>query len=113
MCVSPQASERHTMSTTSLPVPQTRRLSHDRAFWAMAAITVTFPAASAVPSPLYAVYQQRWGFSASTLTGVFAVYAVALLGSLLVVGALSDHVGRRPVLAAAIAGEALSLVLFL
>lgn len=90
-----------------------RRLSHDRAFWAMAAIAVTFPAASAVPSPLYAVYQERWGFSASTLTEVFAIYPVALLASLLVVGGLSDHVGRRPVLAAAIAGEALSLVLFL
>lgn len=89
------------------------RLSHARAFWAMAAITVTFPAASAVPSPLYAVYQERWGFSSSTLTEIFAVYALALLASLLVVGALSDHVGRRPVLAAAIAGEAVSLVLFL
>src|SRR5215207_6198479 len=99
--------------STSYAIPTSHRLSHDRAFWAMAAITVTFPAASAVPSPLYAVYQERWGFSASTLTEVFAVYAVALLASLLVVGALSDHVGRRPVLAAAIAGEALSLVLFL
>ena len=90
-----------------------RRLSHARAFWAMAAIAVTFPAASAVPSPLYTVYQERWGFSASTLTEVFAVYALALLASLLIVGALSDHVGRRPVLGAAIVGEALSLVLFL
>jgi predicted MFS family arabinose efflux permease len=79
----------------------------------MVAITVTFPAASAVPSPLYSVYQARWGFSSSTLTEVFAVYALALLASLLIVGALSDHVGRRPVLAAAIAGEALSLVLFI
>jgi MFS family permease len=79
----------------------------------MVAITVTFPAASAVPSPLYSVYQARWGFSSSTLTEVFAVYALALLASLLVVGALSDHVGRRPVLAVAIAGEALSLVLFI
>ncbi|MDX6676278.1 MAG: hypothetical protein QOE31_330, partial [Solirubrobacteraceae bacterium] len=89
------------------------RLSHARAFWAMAAIAVTFPAASAVPSPLYSVYQERWGFSSSTLTEVFAVYAVALLASLLVVGALSDHVGRRPVLGVAIVAEALSLVLFL
>lgn len=79
----------------------------------MAAIAVTFPAASAVPSPLYRVYQERWGFSASTLTAVFAVYALALLASLLVVGALSDHVGRRPVLGVAILGEAASLVLFL
>src|SRR5215218_4126803 len=99
--------------TTFPAMFERRRLSHARAFWAMAAIAVTFPAASAVPSPLYTVYQERWGFSASTLTEVFAVYALALLASLLVVGALSDHVGRRPVLAAAIAGEALSLVLFL
>ncbi|MEA2138954.1 MAG: hypothetical protein QOG56_2104 [Solirubrobacteraceae bacterium] len=99
--------------TTIPAIPTSRRLSHARAFWAMAAIAVTFPAASAVPSPLYTVYQQRWGFSATTLTEVFAVYAVALLASLLVVGALSDHVGRRPVLGVAILGEALSLVLFL
>ena len=50
-------------------------------------------AASSVPSPLYVVYQQEWGFSATTLTFVFAIYVVGLLGSLLVVGALSDHVG--------------------
>src|SRR5207247_1102521 len=37
----------------------------------------------------------------------------ALIISLLVVGALSDHVGRRPVLAAAIALEAAALVLFI
>ena len=32
----------------------------------------------------------------------FAIYIVGLLGALLTVGALSDHVGRRPVLLAAI-----------
>jgi MFS family permease len=99
--------------TTTLLLPEPRRLVPARAFWAMTAIMLTFTAASAAPSPLYAVYQQRWGFAASTLTEVFAVYAVALLASLLVVGALSDHVGRRPVLAAAILTEAASVVLFL
>ena len=101
--------------SASLPLTSNRRfsISHGRAFWAMAAIAVTFPAASAVPSPLYSVYQEEWGFSSSTLTEVFGIYAVALLASLLVVGALSDHVGRRPVLFVAIAAEALSLVLFL
>ena len=62
---------------------------------------------------MYVVYQQEWGFSATTLTVVFAVYVLALIGSLVVVGALSDHVGRRPVLAAAIALEAAALVLFI
>ncbi|MCZ9339391.1 MFS transporter, partial [Streptomyces sp. TRM76130] len=68
-------------------------------------------AASAAPSPLYSVYQQQWHFSARVLTVVFALYVAGLLGALLVVGALSDHVGRRPVLAASIALEAGALVL--
>lgn len=88
-------------------------LAHPTAFAAMSLVLVLFLAASAAPSPLYVVYQQQWGFSPSVLTGVFAVYVFGLLGSLLVVGALSDHVGRRPVLGVAVALEAVSLVLFL
>ncbi len=90
-----------------------RPLSRPAAFGAITAIFVLFAAASSAPSPLYVVYQQEWGFSATTLTVVFAVYVLALIGSLLIVGALSDHVGRRPVLAAAIALEAVALVLFI
>jgi hypothetical protein len=90
-----------------------RKLSRPVAFAAIAAVFVTFTAASAAPSPLYVVYQQKWGFSATTLTVVFAVYVVGLIAALLVLGALSDHVGRRPVLAAAIALEAVALILFL
>lgn len=89
------------------------RLTHSAAFWAVTATFVLFTAASSAPSPLYVVYQADWGFSPTTLTVVFAVYVVGLLGSLLVVGALSDHIGRRPVLAGAIALESVSLVLFL
>ena len=89
------------------------RLSRPAAFGAITAIFVLFAAASSAPSPLYVVYQQEWGFSATTLTVVFAVYVLALIGSLVIVGALSDHVGRRPVLAAAIALEAVALVLFI
>ncbi len=88
-------------------------LAHRHAFPAVAGVLVLFLAASAAPSPLYVVYQQQWAFSATTLTGVFAIYVAGLLGSLLVFGALSDHVGRRPVLAAAIGLEAVALVLFL
>jgi MFS family permease len=90
-----------------------RRLSHGFAFVAIAAIFVLFAAAAGAPTPLYVVYQQQWGFSAVTLTAVFAVYVLGLIGSLLTLGALSDHVGRRPVLLAAIALEAAALVLFI
>src|ERR1700712_463060 len=106
-------------STISSPAEGTRavagrrRLSRPVAFAAIAAIFVTFTAASAAPSPLYVVYQPQWGFSAPPLTVVFAVYVAGLIAALLVLGALSDHIGRKPVLAAAIALEAVALVLFI
>jgi len=88
------------------------RLSPAIAFAATAGILVLFAAAASAPTPLYVVYQKEWGFPTSTLTIVFAVYVFALIGSLLVLGGLSDHVGRRPVLAAAIALEGAAFVLF-
>ena len=79
----------------------------------MAALLVLMLAASGVPSPLYRVYQQEFGFSSGVLTTVFGIYSFALLASLLVVGGLSDHVGRRPVLIAAFVLEAAAMALFL
>ena len=74
---------------------------------------VLFLAASAAPTPLYRVYQARWGFSATTLTAVFAVYVVSLLMTVLIFGSLSDHVGRRPVIITALAVDTSACVLFL
>jgi MFS family permease len=79
----------------------------------VAALLVLMLAASGVPSPLYRVYQQEFGFSSGVLTTVFGVYSFALLATLLVVGGLSDHVGRRPVLIAAFVLEAAAMALFL
>jgi MFS family permease len=87
--------------------------SRSTAFWSIAVLLVLVLAASGVPSPLYRVYQERFGFSSGVLTTVFGVYAFALLAALLVVGALSDHVGRRPVLAGALVLQAGAMVLFL
>ncbi|MEU5701612.1 MFS transporter [Streptomyces aurantiacus] len=83
------------------------------AFLAVAAVFMLFLAASSAPSPLYVIYQQQWHFAAWALTVVFALYVFGLLATLLTVGGLSDHLGRRPVLAAAIALEVVALVLFL
>ena len=79
----------------------------------MAVLLVLMLAASGVPSPLYRVYQEEFGFSSGVLTTIFGIYSFALLLSLLVVGGLSDHVGRRPVLLVAFLLEAASMVLFL
>jgi MFS family permease len=78
----------------------------------LAATLVVLLFASSAPSPLYVVYQRQWDFSAITLTSVFAVYAVALLGALLVAGSLSDHIGRRPVLLLALAIELVAMLAF-
>jgi MFS family permease len=79
----------------------------------LASITVSFLAASAAPTPLYGTYQHEWGFSDLTITVIFGVYALAFLGALLTMGRLSDHIGRRPVLFAGIAGQILALVIFI
>jgi MFS family permease len=90
----------------------TTRLSHGAAFWLLASILGALLFASSVPSPLYVVYQGQWHFSAIALTAVFAVYALALLAALLVVGSISDHVGRRPTLLAALAVEIFAMLAF-
>ncbi|MGN9840588.1 MFS transporter [Nonomuraea sp. H19] len=70
-------------------------------------------AANTVPTPLYPLYQQRDGFDISAVTLVYATYAAGVLASLLLAGHVSDHLGRRPVLLASIAIQALSVAAFL
>ncbi|MEW1685489.1 MFS transporter [Streptomyces sp. NPDC093594] len=69
-------------------------------------------ATASAPSPIYPLYRERWGLSVTMLTVVFAVYVVGLLGALLTVGSLSDHLGRRPVLVAALLMAATSTAIF-
>lgn len=78
---------------------------------AIAAVLAMMVGASA-PSPFYPVLQQELGFSATTSTTIFAVYAVALLLTLLVTGSSSDHIGRRPVISAGFVVLALSMIAF-
>jgi MFS family permease len=49
---------------------------------------------SAVPSPLYGLYRERDHFSLFMITVIYAVYAVGVIGSLLLGGHLSDWYGR-------------------
>src|SRR5215468_2436129 len=89
-----------------------RRLSGRPAVFVLASLIVALLASSAAPTPLYAIYQAQWHFTPITTTIVFGVYALAVLAALLTLGKLSDHVGRRPVLLAALAVHAGSLVIF-
>lgn len=85
-----------------------------RAGLALHAVTlIAFLAASSAPTPLYPLYQAAWGFSAFMISVIFAVYAAALLTTLLFFGSLSGHWGRRPVILLALAAELLAMALFL
>ncbi|MFF0160616.1 MFS transporter [Streptomyces sp. NPDC005263] len=66
-----------------------------------------------LPTPLYGLYQDKFGFSELTVTVVFAVYAFGVIGALLLAGNVSDAVGRRPVLLAGLGFAAASAVCFL
>jgi predicted MFS family arabinose efflux permease len=77
----------------------------------LASMVVALLAASSAPTPIYAIYQAEWGFSPITTTIVFGSYAVSVLVSLLTLGKLSDHVGRKPVLLVALVVQALTMII--
>jgi predicted MFS family arabinose efflux permease len=66
-----------------------------------------------LPTPLYALYRQRFGFSELMITVVFAVYAAGVIAALLLLGRLSDQIGRRRMLLPALGASALSAGVFL
>ncbi|MFK4790896.1 MFS transporter [Microbacterium sp. ZW T5_56] len=66
-----------------------------------------------IPTPLYSLYSAELNFTPLTVTILFAVYAVGVVGALLAFGRLSDDIGRRPVMIFALLLAAASAVIFL
>jgi MFS family permease len=66
-----------------------------------------------LPTPLYPLFEQRYHFGELIVTVVFAVYSFGVIAGLLVFGALSDELGRKPLLLLGLAFSALSAFLFL
>jgi MFS family permease len=81
--------------------------------WAVAFAFVTVMAFSTVPTPLYAIYQARDGFSTFVITVIFAAYAVGVIGALFFAGHVSDYLGRRRALVPAVLVSLLAAVVFL
>src|SRR5215216_5602002 len=78
------------------------------AFLAAACSLVFVFAAAGTPIPLYNTYRAQDGITNADLGWVSVGYFVAAATSLLVLGRLSNHLGRRPVAIAALASAALS-----
>jgi MFS family permease len=94
--------------------PVRRRAAHGpAAFWIVTYVFAAVMLGTTLPTPLYVIYQAQWHFSSGLTTVIFATYAVGVLAALLLAGRSSDQVGRRPVLAAALAFSVVSTVVFI
>ena len=83
------------------------------AFWLLALVLAVTMLGTTLPTPLYDIYQAQWHFSAAMVTVTFAVYAAAVIATLLLAGRSSDQAGRKPVLAVALGASALSTIVFI
>jgi MFS family permease len=107
------AAETGVMPSSHGPATARLRRHHLLGFWAVAFSFLTTMAFTTVPTPLWALYRERDGLSAFTVTVVFAAYAVGVAVSLFLAGHLSDRHGRRRVLVPALAANVVAAVIFL
>ena len=84
-----------------------------RGYILTAAVLLAVMAGGTLPVPLYVLYEQQMGFGPLGVTVVFAAYVVGTLAALVAFGDLSDHIGRRKLLAIAVGCAAVSTALFL
>ena len=88
-------------------------LASRRGYILTAAVLLAVMIGGTLPIPLYVLYEQQMGFGPLGVTVVFAAYVVGSLFALVAFGDLSDHIGRRKVLAVAVGCAAVSTALFL
>jgi MFS family permease len=66
-----------------------------------------------LPTPLYPIYAGRLHLKPLMITVIFSTYALGVLASLLLFGRVSDHIGRRPVVAVAMVLTAASALVYI
>lgn len=97
------------------PAPRLRgsRVVPSRVPYAVVAVVALLPGiVSHLPTPIYRFYVAEWGLTPFAVTGIFGVYVLGVALALLFLGGISDVVGRRPVLLAAIPLLLVTLGLF-
>jgi MFS family permease len=81
--------------------------------WIVAAVLAVMFAGSTLLTPLYEIYRDAFRFPEITLTAIYAVYVIGNLVALVLLGRLSDQIGRRAVALPALAGAGLATLVFL
>lgn len=100
-------------SGASLGHHEPTRVAQPWAFALVITLLAVSLGVSGAPAPLYGLYEERWGLSPITTTLVFAVYAFAALGAVLMAGQASDKYGRKPLLVGAGITMLIGLVVFM
>lgn len=99
------------MSFIRLDATRHGELRGTAAIAAVATMIAELFAGSTIVTPLYVIYQRELGFSHTTLTLVYATYAIGNMIALLVFGRVADRIGgRRTALPALVVGIASALV---
>ena len=86
--------------------------SVSRSFWFVAFAFSVNMAGTTLPTPLYPLYQKALGLDPLAITLVFAIYAIGVIAGLMMFGRLSDAIGRKRVLRAALLLSLASAVAF-
>ncbi|HKT04624.1 MAG TPA: MFS transporter, partial [Rugosimonospora sp.] len=83
-------------------------MGHRAAAWRVAFAYLVIMLGTTLPTPLYPLYQSRFGFTDVAVTGLYALYALGVIIALLLFGAWSDQIGRRRMLRTGLVLSALS-----
>lgn len=86
-------------STALCPGPGVIRapivLGRRASLWVSAGVVAHMLWTSAAPAMAYRLYAQEWHLSHTVTTGIFAIYPIAVVATLVGFGDISDHIGRR------------------
>lgn len=100
------------MTVKQASSPRTRFAPYRFAYGATAVTYVALQAFTTLPSPLYGLYAVRDHLSSLMITLIYAAYAVGVAASLVLAGHLSDTLGRKPILFAALMTNCVSATVF-
>ena len=97
--------------TATSPTPG-RTLGRRASFWTAAAVAALALWTSGAPSVSYPLYAAEWHLTPTTTNAIFAVYPIVLVVVLVVLGDLSDHIGRRACIVLGLVAILVGVVLF-
>jgi MFS family permease len=101
-----------TRLTALAPDTESTTWSARTSFGLVIAAQVLLFAGSNLPTPLFPLYEHRYGFGSGVVTLLFGVYVGVLIPALALLGPYADRVGRRPLLVAGITLTSVSSATF-